>query len=70
MINQGLVNANVNGQTLSLATSPMTNGGTMEATGGGMLSIGAISLGNTGGTVLASGGNVQIDSGPRSAAAR
>ena len=39
LINQGLVNANVNGQTLSLATNAMTNAGTMEATNGGVLNV-------------------------------
>ena len=37
LTNQGLVNANVNGQTLSLPTNPMTNAATMEATNGGVL---------------------------------
>ena len=63
LINQGLVDADVNGKTLFLASNPMSSSGTMEATSGGTLSIGAIPLGNTGGTILASGGNVQIVSG-------
>ena len=61
--NQGLVNANVNGQTLSLATNPMTNAATMEATNGGVLSI-STTVNNAGGTILASGGgNVQLFNG-------
>ena len=63
LINQGLVNANVNGQTLALATNPMTNALTMEATGGGLLNIDGTIVYNTGSTILASGGTVEISSG-------
>ena len=63
LINQGLVNANVNGQTLSLATNPMSNVGTMEATAGGVLGI-STTVNYAGGTILAtSGGIVQVGSG-------
>ena len=44
------MNANVNGQTLTLATNPMTNSGTMEASNSGVLDI-ATSLNNSGGTI-------------------
>ena len=60
LTNQGLVNANVNGQTLSLATNPMTNAATMEATNGGVLSV-ETTVNNAGGTILADGGNVQFN---------
>ncbi len=63
LINQGLVNANVNGQTLTLATNPMTNTGTMETSNSGVLDI-ATSLNNSGGTIQSSGGgSIQITSG-------
>ena len=69
LVNQGLVNANVNGQTLSLATNPMSNAGTMEATGGG-----ALNIENTVTTPAARswppGGNVQIERRSRSTAER
>ena len=63
LINQGLINANVSGGTLSLATNPMTSAGTMEATGGGLLSM-KTTVNNAGGMILAaSGGIVQVGSG-------
>ena len=63
LINQGLVNANVNGQTLTLATNAMTNAGTMEATNGGGLTV-QNTVNNTGGTISASGsGTLWISGG-------
>ncbi len=62
LINKGLVNANVNGQTLTLAGSTMTNLATMEGSGGGLLTI-ENTINNAGGTILASGGSVQINGG-------
>ena len=63
LINQGLVNANVNGQTLTLATNAMTNAGTMEATNGGELTV-QNTVNNTGGTISASGsGTLWISGG-------
>ena len=50
----------LNGETLYLATNAMTNAATMEATDGGTLNISRITVNNAGGTILASGGNVQI----------
>ena len=61
LTNQGLVNANVAGETLSTPVSNMTNTGIMEATSGGTLLMNG-NLSNSG-TVLASGGTVDI-SGP------
>ena len=62
LINQGLVNANVNGQTLTLATNPMTSSGTMETTKGGVLNI-TTNINNTGGLILAGSGAININSG-------
>jgi fibronectin-binding autotransporter adhesin len=44
LTNNGVVNANVNGQVLNLLTSAMTNNLTFEATSGGSLNIGAITI--------------------------
>jgi fibronectin-binding autotransporter adhesin len=55
LTNNGTVNANVGAGTLTLQGNPMSNGGTMEATGGGNLTIGAITITNTGGTIKATG---------------
>ena len=63
LINQGVINANVNGQTLSLGGVAITNAATMEATGGGVLNV-RTTVNNAGETILASGGgNVQINGG-------
>ena len=64
LINQGLINANVSGGTLSLATYPVTSSGTLEGTGGGLLSINTTVNYAAGGTILAtSGGSVQVGAG-------
>jgi hypothetical protein len=44
LTNNGVVNANFNGQTLFLQTNNMTNNLTFEATGGGILSIDSITV--------------------------
>ena len=62
LINQGLVDANVGGKTLSLATNAMANASTLEATGGGLLGI-STTVNNAGGILLASGGTVDVNSG-------
>ena len=63
MINQGLVDANVNGDALSLATSAMTNSALMEATAGGVLSV-STTVNNASGTILAAPGSlVQVSNG-------
>ena len=56
-VNQSLVNANVAGQTLALPVS-ITNSGSMDATSGGSLMV-QNGISNAG-TVLASGGTVNI----------
>jgi hypothetical protein len=58
LINNGTVNANVSGQQLILQTNNMTNNSLFEATGGGSLALGAITV-----TQGASG---QILAGPSS----
>src|SRR5271166_4413945 len=49
--NQGTVDANVSGGTLSIYPVPTTNTGTLEATGGGTLQIYASTVTNTGHTI-------------------
>jgi len=60
LINQGLINANVPGETLSVQNAsgptPVVNSGTLEATNGGTLTIWSIN--NSGGTILASAGTI------------
>jgi autotransporter-associated beta strand protein len=58
LINQGLVNANVPGETLSTPVSNLTNSGTMEATSGGTLLMN-YNVNNVG-TIMASGGTVNL----------
>ena len=58
--NQGLVNANSNGNGFTCRPTRWPTPATMEATGGGTLIISTITVNNAGGTILASGGNVQI----------
>ena len=58
LFNQGLINANVAGETLSTPVSSLINSGTMEASSGGTLQVNT-AVSNSG-TVLASGGTVNI----------
>ena len=60
-VNQGLINANVPGDTLGTngASSQLTNAGIMEATNGGILLLSS-PINNAGGTILASGGTVEM----------
>ena len=54
LTNSGTVNANTNGQTLSLLTSEMTNNSIFEATGGGTLAANGITITQgTSGQILA-----------------
>ncbi len=55
LVNQGLVNANLNGETLTLFVPnwPVTNLGTMEATNGGTLYIASTTV--SGGTLTSTG---------------
>jgi hypothetical protein len=53
LINSGTINANSSAYPLSISVISLTNTGTLEATAGGTLEIGAVA--NTGGTILASG---------------
>ena len=61
LTNQGLVNANSSGNTLELRGASLSNTATLEATAGTLLFDNAISVTNTGGTILASGGNVILN---------
>ena len=59
----GLVNANLTGQTLTLARD-LTNTGTLQASGGGTLGITTTTITNIGGTIQAlSGSSVNLASG-------
>ena len=57
LLNQGLINANVPGQTLTTTVLSLMNAGTMEASNGGTLLLN-VPVSNSG-TILASGGTVQ-----------
>jgi fibronectin-binding autotransporter adhesin len=57
MTNNGTINANISGNTMTLGGDPMSNSNIMEATGGGNLTISGITITNTGGTIKATGNN-------------
>ncbi|MBC7368602.1 MAG: choice-of-anchor D domain-containing protein [Undibacterium sp.] len=62
LVNQGTVNANVSGQTLVINSVPITNTGTMQATGGGVLSLSGNTTNNQGGTISSAvGSTVQLN---------
>ena len=65
--NQGIINANASGATMSVQPASMTNTGTMEASSGSTLAFtngGETAYNNTGGTIQAlSGGIVQLEDG-------
>ncbi|HXZ14998.1 MAG TPA: hypothetical protein VEH77_03355, partial [Roseiarcus sp.] len=58
-VNQGTVNANVSGQTLTLTGGGVTNSNLLEVTNNGTLAI-TTSVNNTGGAITANGGTVAI----------
>ncbi|MGD0731750.1 MAG: S-layer family protein [Terracidiphilus sp.] len=58
----GIINANSSGNTLALNGGNITNTGLIEATGGGILSVGNLTLDNSGGNITASGGTVNFSS--------
>jgi len=63
LTNNGLVNANVSGGTLAVLGATANNN-VMEATNGGVLEIGAITVTQgSNGELLANGGNLQFDNG-------
>jgi hypothetical protein len=53
LINNGIINANYSGQSITLQTSPMINNNLFEATGGGTLNINGIAVNNSDGTITA-----------------
>ncbi len=59
VINEGTVDANVSGGTLSITTNAFTNTGTLQATNGGILSIQS-TINNVGGTI-SSGPGATVD---------
>ncbi len=64
LTNNGTVDTNVIGETLTLLTSNMTNNATMEATNGATLSINGITLAQgSGGQVVANNSTVDLSGG-------
>jgi fibronectin-binding autotransporter adhesin len=62
LTNNGLVNADVNGQTLTLQTNDMSNNSVFEATGNGILAISDITVTQTAnGSINATGGTVNLN---------
>jgi hypothetical protein len=60
LINNGTVNANANGQSLTLQTSNTTNNSLMEATGGGTLGVSGINLTQGAGGLITAGANSAV----------
>ncbi len=61
LVNSGTINANVSGDTLLLNQAGAgTNSGTLEATGGGTLTLDGSSWTNTGGTITAAAGSAVV----------
>ena len=60
LVNSGIINANVSGKTLTVNPSSLTNGDTLEATGGGTLSLSNTTINNQSGTIHADGGGSQV----------
>lgn len=63
LINNGLISADLNGQTLELATSHFTNNGIVEAVMGGALSIDDPAPTNTGAVYVDSSSNMAFNNG-------
>ncbi|MGD0770351.1 MAG: PEP-CTERM sorting domain-containing protein [Tepidisphaeraceae bacterium] len=64
LTNNGTVNANVNGQTLTLTTGPMANNNLIEVTGTALLNIGSVTITQgTNGQISAAGGTVTLTGG-------
>jgi hypothetical protein len=61
LTNNGLVNATVNGGTLFVSSSAITNTSTMEATTGPLTFNNSVAVTNTGGTIAAVGNNVTFN---------
>jgi hypothetical protein len=62
IVNQATIDANASGQNLNLNAGggSVTNTGTLEATGGGVLNISGTVTNKTGGAVTANGGTVNV----------
>ncbi|HEY6343447.1 MAG TPA: PEP-CTERM sorting domain-containing protein [Bryobacteraceae bacterium] len=61
LVNNGTVNANSSGQTLTLdGSGGVTNNSVLEATGGGTLFISSITVDNSGGSINGNGGTVEV----------
>ena len=62
LTNNGIINANTKGQTLTLAPANITGSGTFQATNGGVLAVSGLLTGSNA-NVHADTGTVQVDSG-------
>jgi len=69
IINGGIIDASTPGETLGILTSTLTNSGTLEQTGGALYINSlygapqeAVTISNTGGTIIASGSNMNLGS--------
>jgi hypothetical protein len=69
IINGGIIDASIPGETLGILTSTLTNSGTLEQTGGALYINSlygapqeAVTISNTGGTIIASGSNMNLGS--------
>jgi len=60
LINQGTINANVSGNTLTLNPSGFTNQGMLEATSGGILALNASTIANRTGTIEVNGATSSV----------
>lgn len=59
MVNNGLINANVTGQTLNVLSQPMTNNSVMRASNSGILDLDGLTISQSAsGSVIADGGTV------------
>ncbi|MBX3419457.1 MAG: PEP-CTERM sorting domain-containing protein [Pirellulaceae bacterium] len=61
LINDGLVNANVNGGTLFLSSNDKTNNGIFQSSNGGVLQVNS-NINNSGGTLRGDNGRVDLNS--------
>ena len=61
LINQGTISADVSGKTIAInQAGPLTNSGTLQATGGGILSVDPTTWTNSGTLVTNTGGQINI----------
>ncbi|MFN4242745.1 MAG: beta strand repeat-containing protein [Tepidisphaerales bacterium] len=61
VVNQGLISADVSGQTLVVSPTTLTNQGVLEAKSGGTLTISATQWSNSGGVIRVNNGTVNLE---------